>query len=399
MGHRIIDLFGDPSKADNFNRSQRNARQPKSMVSYVCTKTEKDCIRALGWGAAVNGQGDTRYVRSRTGDVMADLDPTRSGVDAAFGVADTTKLTYFLAHTLYYLKDEEIAGLLQPEGSRMVAIVHRHEGQQGTLFNGECSYGKVGLAVEQVNKLTGERYVHRDMSYLWTSSSKVVHTTAGSYVWTFHMVTKETWIVVLTGTPVLDERVRSRVKAIGPVAAGNEIYEHSLSPSPFPHPGLATLPGARCTLVGGVPVVTLNGTSLPPVRLTSPELYEFLRVAQVGKPRDPDRINELFSLARSHVANGSEFPGKLNFRCSADDLPGHVVLAYITGVTRETELLTALTIYGSAFKAHGALLDGSGMVVNGDSVTTGRTALQLLKRVNEAKKRGDVISGVIAALE
>jgi len=401
QGHTIIDLFGDPGKADTFNRAQRNANLPKRMIPYCATMTEKDNLRALGWGSPLNPAGALRYVRSRTGDVIGDIDPHRGGVDPSFGVVDTTLLTYTAFHTLYYLSDYQIASLLRPQGSRICALVHRHMGDQGTLFNGECSFGKIGDTVEQINSLTGERYIHRDLSWLWDSNTKVVHTQAGSFVWTFHMVTKETWIVVLTGTPVLDERVVNRAKQVGGINASHEVNAASVEPTRFPHPGLASLPGAVCHMVGGIPLVSFKNRLLPPTRLTCPELYEYLRIAQLGKPRDPERLNDLFSLARSHVANGSEFPGKRNFRCSSDDLPGHVSLAWVSGLTKEHELLLALSSYKLLAKEHSALLSGYQVIVDANSSlpTSGQSAMQLLKRVNDGRKRSDLLSGVISALE
>jgi len=403
QGHRIIDLFGSPGDADNFNRSQARANVPKSMIAYCARMTEKDYIRALKWGPQRDQAGALRYVSSVTGNVVADIDPHRGGVDAAFGVVDTSQLTYVSKHTLYYLSDFDIASLLRPTGSRMLALVHRHMGNQGTLFDGECSFGKISGCVEQVNKLTGERYVHRDLSWLWDSTSKVVRTEAGAFVWTFHMVSPETWIIELTGCPVgLDERMVSRSRAIGERGAAAELNDHALSPSRFPHPALASLPGASCVMVGGIPIVRFDGVDLPPCRVTCPELLEFLSVTVAGKPRDPERLNDLFSLARSHVQNGSEFPGKRNFRVSPGDIAGHVVLAYVSGLKNEVELLRSAEYYRHAMKEHSALLDGSSVVVSdplADPSLMGRSALSIVKRANEVRKRSDVVTGLLAALE
>jgi hypothetical protein len=403
QGHRVIDLFGSPKDADKFNLSQARANVPKSMIAYCARMTEKDYIRALGWGSAINPDGSLRYVSSVTGDVVSDIDPHRGGVDPAFGVVDTSKLTYVSKHTLYYLSDSQIASLLRPTGSRMIALVHRHMGQQGTLFDGEASFGKISGCVEQVNKLTGERYVHRDLSWLWDSTSKVVRTDAGAFVWTFHMVSPETWIIELTGCPVgLDERLVSRARDIGYQNASIEMNEQSLSASRFPHPALATLPGATCVMVGGVPIVRFSQGNLPQARFTCPELFEYLATVQVGKPRDPERLNDLFSLARSHVQNGSEFPGKRNFRVNHDDIAGHVLLAYVAGLKNEVDLLRSVEFYRHAMKEHSALLDGTAIsLVNpsDEPSMTGRAVLSVVKRANEIRKRSDVVTGLITALE
>jgi hypothetical protein len=402
QGHRIIDLFGSPKDADKFNASQARANVPKSMIAYVARMTEKDYIRALGWGPSTDAQGALRYVSSVTGDVIADIDPHRGGVDPAFGVTDTSKLTYVSKHTLYYLSDAQIAGLLRPTGSRILALVHRHMGQQGTLFDGEASFGKISGCVEQVNKLTGERYVHRDLSWLWDSTSKVVRTDAGAFVWTFHMVSPETWIIELTGCPVgLDERLVARARAVGYRDASIEMNEQALSASRFPHPALASLPGATCVMVGGVPIVRFGQGDLPPARFTCPELYEYLATVQVGKPRDPERLQDLFSLARSHVQNGSEFPGKRNFRVNHDDIAGHVVLAYVAGLKNEVDLLRSAEHYRHVMREHSALLDGSAIAVvdpRTEASLASRSAISIVKRANEIRKRTDVVDGLLTAL-
>jgi len=397
--HKIIDLFGSPSKCEEFNRSQARSTQPKEMVAYVATMTEKDYVRALRWGPESDQQGNRRYVRSHTGDVIADVDPHRGGVDPCFGVTDTSRLTYFSRNTLYYMSDYQIASLLRPTGSRMIAIVHRHLGKQGNLFGGEITFGKVSETVEQVNALTGERYVHRDLSWLWDSKTKVVRTEAGAFVWTFHMVSPETWIIELTGCPAgLDERVVSRTNAVGLHAALNEDYAASMVPSRFPHPGLEQLPSASALMVGGIPVITFKNSVLPPVRLTCPELYEFLRLAQSGKPRDGERLLDLFSLARSHVANSSEFPGKRNFKVDASDLPGHVVMAFVSGLKVEVELMRSIEVFHLYVKEHSALLSGDAVrLANPVSETelAGKTALSVLSRANKIRTNSDWVSGAL----
>jgi len=403
QGHLLVDLFGSPAECDKFNASQARANVPKRAVAYCARMTEKDYIRALKWGPALDQQGNIRYVGSTTGDVIADIDPHRAGIDPAFGLVSTDKLTYVSKHTLYYLSDAQIAGLLRPTGSRMLALVHRHLGEQGSLFDGEATFGKIGGCVEQVNRLTGERYVHRDLSWLWDSQTKVIRTDAGAFVWTFHMVSPETWIIELTGCPVgLDERMVSRSKSVGEHNAAIELNEHSLAPTRFPHPALQQLPGAICRMVGGIPVVSFTSGVMPPVRLTCPDLYEYLCICQSGKPRDTDRLNDLFSLARSHVANGSEFPGKRNFNVAASDLPGHVVMAYVSGLKDETALFRSLEATRHLSKEHSALLDGNAVVLAnlGDQPSlVGRSVLSVVKRANEVRKRSDAVSGLIAALE
>jgi len=397
-GHTVVDLFGSPSGCDAFNRAQAGKHNPKRAIAYVALKTEKDYLRSLNWGETLTDDGTCRYIQGE--DILHDLSPTYDSVDIP-DVTDTTRLTYLANHTMYYLSDLEIATLLKPKGSRMLSVVHRHPNAQGTLFNGECTYGKKGNTVEQVNVLTGERYVHRDLSWLWDSSSKVIHTEGGSFVWTFHMVSPDTWIIQLTGcSPRLDERVVARTKHVGAHDARIEVNEHSVAPSSFPHPALLDLPAAKCTMVSGVPFVRFTDGLLPDFRLSCPGLYDFLRVTQVGKPRTSERLMDLFSLARSHIANGSEFPGKRNFVLPPEDIAGHVVLAFLSGLTAEVDLLRAVEGYRVFQREHSALLDGSAVVLTHQGKETAvQSAVSVLKRVNAGRKQGDLFSAALSIIE
>jgi len=356
--------------------------------------TEKDNIRALSWA-------DHPYLEGYTGDMFADLGWSDVMEDYLFldKERDEQQVAFMLIHTLYYMSDESIAKMLKLRGSRAVAVVHRHSSDAGTLMQGESTYAKIAGCVEQVNVQTGERYVHRDVSYLFTSRSKVVHTSEGAYTWTMHKVTDDTWIIVLVGCVSRDERFVKQSKDKGINAACEEMNSAAVAKSHFPHPSLAVLPKASCTLVGGVPVIKLEGTSLPQVRVSSPDMLEFLCSSIAGKPRNAVTYNDLFSLARSHLENGTSFAGKLGFRCPSSELAGHVTLAFLSGLGEETALLRAVACYHTWSREHHALLDMSAIIANGDGPTGGRAVLSLAKRINVARKSGDAIAGVLEALD
>lgn len=400
-GHLVLDLFGNPGDADRFNRQQRNANVPKTSIPYLCIKSEKDYIRSLEWGLPTHPNGKVRYIEGAAGPVQ-DLEPNERGIMVNVPHTGAT-LTYLSVHTLYYLTDEEICTLLRPEGSRMLAVVHRHPNDVGKMFNGECSYAKIEGAVEQVNALTGERYVHRDLSWLWDSKTKVVRTSVGAFVWTFQMITPDTWIIKLTACPNhLDERFTSRSRVIGVKAAAHELNEHALSVSTFPHESLEHLPSATCRMLGSVPLICFDNGQLPAVKLTCPPLFDFLRANQVGKPRDADRLHDLFALARSHVSNGSEFPGKRNFDIDPSQIAGHVFLAYISGLKDETVLLRSMESFRVWAREHKALLDGTAIVVNRPDAapeSTARAVLSTLKRVDAVRKHSSLFTGVLEAFE
>lgn len=392
-GHHVVDMWGSPKRCTDLNRGQQRSNNPKRFFPYVSIMTEKDNLRALSW------EGH-QYLEGYTGDLFADLG--WSPVMGRFLFTDEDEgqqVDFMFIHTLYYISDDDLAKMLTIPGSRAVAVVHRHAADSGTLMQGESTYAKINGCVEQVNCQTGERYVHRDLSYLFTSRTKVVHTSQGAYTWTMHKVTDDTWIIVLVGCVSRDERFNKRTKEIGTNGAAEEMNQAALAPTHFPHPSLAILPKAQCTLVGGVPVIKLEGTHLPEVRVSSPDMLEFLCSSIAGKPRNAVTYNDLFSLARSHLENGTSFAGKIGFRCPSGEIAGHVTLAFLSGLGNETELLRAVACYHTWAREHHALLDMSAVVVNQDAPTGGRAALSLAKRINIARKSGDVISGVLDALD
>eukprot|EP00697_Spironema_sp_BW2_P014747 gnl/Spiro4/528_TR291_c0_g1_i1.p1 gnl/Spiro4/528_TR291_c0_g1~~gnl/Spiro4/528_TR291_c0_g1_i1.p1 ORF type:complete len:576 (-),score=32.72 gnl/Spiro4/528_TR291_c0_g1_i1:70-1698(-) len=396
-GSLVVDYYGSASAMDAFNAEQQRSNNPKVGLAYIDYKSPKAFIRHRKVGAAmVNGV--MRHVVAHSG-IGPDLGASSSGLTHN-GVHYTGEnITWFFKHSLYYLSDEEIQECLSVEGSHAVAVIHRHDKSSGTLFDGECSYAKIEGCVQQVNKLTGESYTHRDLSWLWDSRSKVRYNSLGAFTWTFHMVSEDTWIIELTAVPPeLDERYVNRAKFLGVKTAAGEMNDHDAVASHFPHPMLAELPDASCTLVGGIPVIKFKDVALPDCPVTSPELYEFLCTSAAGRPRTPDLMQNLFAIARSHVLSSSEFPGKKGFSVKAEDIANHVVLAYLSGLDRETKLLRSSAAYATWSAEHHSLLDG--VHLNASSSGEGRLkgALFAAQRINRARKSGDTFDAILSSV-
>jgi len=400
QGSMIFDMWGSPKDVRNFRRDQANANNPKEIVAIVSLVTPRDHIRKLSWPAEFDNNGVRVYAES-CGDLVTDVYGAVTDAQLSELVYERP-IVYFFRQSFYYISDVDMARLLRVRGSRAIAVVHRHMNEEGSLFNGEITYAKKVGAVEQVNALSGERYYHRDVSFLWDSKSKTIHTGSGSFAWTMHMVTAETWIIVFTGVPTsVEPRVEKAARSGLLREEAARVNEHDLTPTDFPHPCLATLPSATCRMVGGIPFVTVGAVDMPPVKLTSPELYEFLQLSVVGKPRDSNRLSDMFALARTHVAGGSDFPGKMNFKCSAADLAGHVCLAFVSGLPREIDLLRAIACYHVAIREHSALLDGAALVVSASVPAEGtlKSGVAMMKRIDAARKRGDLFDAAISMLD
>jgi hypothetical protein len=385
-GHTVFDIYGSPQRTMELNRKQQRSNNPKAFFSIVNRKTEKDVIRSLHWA----------------GEDFLDLGDDLNLYDVFGPGADVFDLdedvSFLFTHTLYYLSDDEIFMLLNSSPrARGLAVVHRHQHDSGTMFAGEATYAKIGGCVEQVNTATGERYVHRDLSYLFTSVSKVVYTSNGAYTWTLHKVTDETWIVEMAAcSDRLNERFSKRVKGLGRNGAIAEVNSQATVASSFPHPALEQLPGARCFMVGGVPVVSFAGGEVQ-VKVTCPQLVEYLMVAVAGKPRTPVTYQDTFNLARTHVAGGNQFAGKLNFKVAAAEIADHVALAFVSGLKGETAVLRSLAVMRDSTREHHALLDFD-FVSEGKARSAFQAGLSVASKVNSARKEGDVVSGVIRAL-
>lgn len=405
-GSLVVDYYGNAGAMLDFNRAQARSNNPKYGIAYIDHLSPKSYIRHRNMPARqitlANAVPSLLWTDVSEGlDIDLNIDRQRNTLDVpGRGAYTGDKVTWFFKHSLYYLSDDEIQHCLNLEGSSMLAIVHRHPYGSGQMFDGECTYAKKAGVVNQVNVLTGESYTHRDFSWLWDSQTKVKYTSNGAFTWTFHMVSEETWLIELVAVPPhLDERFRSRANFLGVNGAAHELNTHAEAPSQFPHPALADLPDATCVLVGGIPIIRFGDEALPDCKVTCVELYEFLRAAIVGKPRDPDRLQDLFALARSHALSTSAFPGKQNFNVRAEDISSHVILAFVTGLAKETRLLRASLAHSVWAREHQALLDGGGLVGSAPESSV-KSAMHIAKRINNARKQSkDTFDAILSVVE
>jgi hypothetical protein len=398
-GDLIIDMYGSVKASEAFTLKQARSNNPKVAVAYIDMLSPKAFIRNRKLGPVISAAGLLRYIHS-TGSITQDFDLTRTHMRIPGHTVLGENVTWAFKQSLYYFSDEQIQECLNLENSRALALIHRHPAETGKLFDGEATYAKINGCVQQTNTLTGESYTHRDLSWLWDSQQKVRYNNLGAFTWTFHMVSVDTWIIELVAIPKnLDERFAKIASFKGDNSATEELNSHDLKPTHFPHPALASLPAATCTMIGGIPVIKFTNVDLPACRLRSEELYEFLCAAMVGKPRDPDRLQDLFSLARSHCLNASEFPGKRNFGVLANEIASHVILAFVSGLESETMLLRSLAAYDVVKREHSALLDGVHITADRHAPeSTGQALFAGLKRINAARKAGDTFDGILNAI-
>lgn len=141
----VLDIHGNPSS---------NARLRKSLgmdiQTVVAKVSAKDYIRsATKWRGEDYIEGP--YIRDMT-------------TDPKFKDILKTKDVLTSVHTSYYYSHDEINSVLGGAADQAiwVAIMHKFEGDSGTLNNGELRWVRDGSEIVQTNVATGEVYRHPD---------------------------------------------------------------------------------------------------------------------------------------------------------------------------------------------------------------------------------------------
>lgn len=144
-GAAVLDIHGNPSA---------NSRLRKSLgmdiQTVVAKVTAKDYIRsATKWRSEDYIEGP--YLRDMSTDVK-------------FSPILKTKDVITSVHTSYYYSLDEINAVLAGAADQAiwVAIMHKFEGESGTLNNGELRWVRDGGDIVQTNVATGEVYRHPD---------------------------------------------------------------------------------------------------------------------------------------------------------------------------------------------------------------------------------------------
>jgi len=326
-GQWVLDVYGSPNSCDKFNASQRNARLPKVMHALVAKACASDFIREVNkWGPRTDAQG----VRYFNGHINRNLEAVRT-VDV-----------YQLIHTLYYLSTKDIITLLHsgvhatrvdPSPiKKMLALIHTHTGESGTLNNGEQTYEIRAGIVKQRNVRTGTTYCHPNITPFWFSENKSYYDDNGlGFTWECHLVCDDTWIIEAVPTTAndLDEDFANDWE--------DKFYcEQVLSDKP--------IVGARTAPIEMLP--TKNGKQFIQLHLTNLELVDNLRTYAIGKPRTGKEgyqlMKDLISRARSLSVPSALFPSQTLLVVKPEHLYDHCMSAFISDLERETELMGCL---------------------------------------------------------
>jgi hypothetical protein len=384
-GAKCLDINGNPGSADTF--MARNDLRGRSMEALCSVFTEKDELRAATkWGDPVALDGRVRYREMLPVDLLRgnEIDATKE-----FDV-------FLFIHTLYYVDFEFLASLLalRPRKSVYKAVIHRHKDEKGRMFGGEIEYVKKHGFVVQTNVETGERYTHRDMEWMFTSRSKVWRSATGAITWTFKKVTEETWIIEGASCPNnLDERFRAYEHQFGAEEAAMRMNEEDLLPSNADGKFLPEIAGAKTENIGGIIVVTPEETKVP-IPIKHFAFFEYLATSMVGKPRDEERLRDLYALARRENAVTSTFPGAKKFNVPHYDVADHVHLAFHAGCKRETMLLSAFAATAAERRQHDRLANGASLNIGSAHGVVG-TALKAARVVNNSMRAKNTFGAIL----
>lgn len=141
----VLDIHGNPSA---------NARLRKSLGMDIQTAVSK--VSAKDWIRAATKWKGEEYIEA---PYIRDM-PT----DPTFKEILRKKDVLTSVHTSYYYSHDEINHVLSgcADQAVWVAIMHKFEGDSGTLNNGELRWVRDGGDIVQTNVATGEVYRHPD---------------------------------------------------------------------------------------------------------------------------------------------------------------------------------------------------------------------------------------------
>jgi len=160
---------------------------------------------------------------------------------------------------------------------------------------------------------------------------------------------------------------------------------------------LPVFAGATTVSVGGVIFVTPEETGVP-IPIKHFDFFEYLATSMVGKPRDEERLRELYALARRENAKTSNYPGSKCFNVHHDDVADHVHLAFHAGMDRETMLLSAFASTAAKRRQHDRLANGAALTIN-TSQGLVSTGMRVARVTNNAMRAKDTFGAILDGID
>jgi hypothetical protein len=351
-GSRILEIGGIPKKAREFNAKQSTStRGPKHLDVLVDLFSPKDFRRCIDkWGPQYTLDNETdparpQLVKNYLTGRLRDLSPE---VIASYDV-------FLFHHTGYYYHPEDYMHIFRNnETARVVITTLKHDKKHGTLNDGELTYDSLpnktlGMdIVKQVNTFDGEVYCHPNI-YKWFNKNS-----AASRQWRpANSDIGFSWEI----TPDCDDNYTIQMSSF---------RQSLMQPSPYDYEALfreaedddcsepAFIDNNKRKSYNEV-LPTPDGHFVE-LNITPPPRVEKLMLMAAGKPRTGAAgellLQSMFNNAKTLINPGSLFNGEGGMPVKAVDIADHVVSAFTSGLSAESDVLSALTCMKGVTQRH-----------------------------------------------
>jgi len=358
---------------------------PKFMMPLVNLFCGADFIREVNkWGPIIKDD-EPRYLYGKLDNL---------------GAKDFDGFNRFqLIHTLYYLGVGQVARMLSfTKGAKALCLVHTHHHSHGKINDGEQEYWVRGGVVKQKNVATNTCYYHPNITPFWFREDKTWYPdntkgeTGNGIAWECHFVCEDTWIIeiVAADKAAVDDGLEQTWKELFDFHDKSDSND-LLKGEPAPEP---------------VRILPSSDGKFVELRVTCIPLFESLRRQVVGKPRVGPEGKRLFDsllgTAKHLNAPGELFPGKDGMACEAQYLIDHVVSAWITDVSRESDIMQAVELLRPVLSSHAVVVRGGPKISQftlGTLFEAVRAGVGLAMAANRVMRASDPIGSALTHLD
>lgn len=279
-----VDLNGNPGANESYM-----ARNPGvKIITIVEAVTPKDYVgMVVKWGPRLNAAGLPRWHMMSVRDIGFNL------VGPLVGV----KVHGFISiHTTYYYDKAEIATLLRVFDCPMFSAMHRFQGMQGTLNNGEQQFEKrvcgTRTTVYQTNVSTGATYFHPDNSMWFDHDSFTVG--PDGVGWDANLLCDETFVFTVVYCPAVQCLMSEKCLAHVGVIRTTELD---------PDPGHTAQSQAQIAASNEVRVSLCGVSSTVPIASSHVAFFGSMRTAVIGRARNPRQYADHVSRCKIQAAD------------------------------------------------------------------------------------------------
>jgi len=303
---------------------------------------------------------------------------------------------------------------------RVLALVHRHVGQDGSINNGEQTFqvkehrAFEGGLIKQKNVKTNSVYVHPNLSPVLFKEVKEWFPAHGplemrdrsatgddgvGLSWECHMVNDDTWIIEIV---LCDNR-----HYLGDEPSYAEMWDDDTliqEEDYLSTPACSSDVEARTweNRLEWLPAIGDDRTFVR-LDLVSKPLFEKLRLSAAGRPRGDKKVfADLMKEAKHLTSPSALFGDKDGMRCPPEKIVDHVTAAILADYEREGKLLDGMIALKPLLRGHAESLKfGSNFrdLTFNNLLSVVRSGLAMARTVNSVAKHRDPIDAGINAMD